>query len=128
MHGIFADAGSGRRNALKYKFMPVETYQTMEFVERHNEEDFKQPNIIGMSDDEEVLMAFITETNLDHERIYSRYELQADIKSDSEQPTVDVKLMPTGGGSAPPQNKEKVMPWLMKHCGLNDESLKKLEA
>lgn len=26
VHGIVVDAGSGRRNALKYKFMPVETY------------------------------------------------------------------------------------------------------
>lgn len=57
----------------------------MEFIERHSEEEFKQPNILGMSDDEEVLMTFITETNLDHERIYSRYDLQADIKSDCEQ-------------------------------------------
>ena len=45
--------------------MPVETFQMMEFLSKKSEDEFKHPNIVCISDDEETLMAAIKQGNLE---------------------------------------------------------------
>ena len=64
--------------------MPIETHQMMDFHNKKTDEEFKQPNMPVVSDDDEPIMTHIRQTNIEHQRFYNKYDLQLDIKSDTE--------------------------------------------
>lgn len=107
----------------------------MDFNNKKTDEEFKQPNMLMVSDDEEVIMNSLKQTNVEHQRFYNKFDLQNDIKSDTEETTRSNKDLTTRDfqKQAQPSNSAtiggggNVMQWLMKQCGLDDESLKKLQ-
>lgn len=142
LYQISKEAGNGNKGSqaklIKYRFMPVETHQMMEFQGKKTDEEFKSPNMQTISDDDEPIMQFTRQTNLEQHRMYNKYELQLDMKSDGEE---EMPARGSGGGTRefqyptremPMQIKgsasgQNVMEWLLKECGLHEDSLKKLK-
>ena len=60
MYQVFREAGNGNKGSqaklIKYRFMPVETHQMMEFQSKKTDEEFKSPNMQIISDDDEPIM------------------------------------------------------------------------
>ena len=60
MYQISKEAGSGNKGTnakqLKYRFVPVETYQYQDFMDKKTDEEFKSPNMQIISDDDEPIM------------------------------------------------------------------------
>jgi sucrose-6-phosphate hydrolase SacC (GH32 family) len=56
----------------------------MEFIGKKTEEEFKQPNVVWVSDDDEAVLISVKQANLEHHRFYNKYDLQHDFKSDTE--------------------------------------------
>jgi hypothetical protein len=87
-HDMLKEAGNDNKQSkakqVKYRFMPIETHQMMEHISKKTDEEFKQPNIHVISDDEGPIMQSVRSTNIENHRMYNKYDLQMDIKSDNE--------------------------------------------
>ena len=106
----------------------------MDHLSKRTEDEFKMPNMLVVSDDEEAIAESIRQVNAENHRMYNKYDLQMDIKSDCEIMPIRREIPKYTGG--PPQQyqqqqsaprEENVMKWLLKECGLNDDIYKKLE-
>ena len=61
--GLLFDINTRKEQKIKYKFMPVETHQMLDFLERKTDEEFKRENIIALSEDEKDVIKTINKTN-----------------------------------------------------------------
>jgi hypothetical protein len=95
----------------------------MEHLAKRTEDEFKQPNMQVISDDEVPVWQMVTQANIEHQRMYNKYELQMDIKSDTEH----IAVINRQSSSTTVIKEENVLKWLLKECGLGDEYLKKME-
>ena len=103
----------------------------MDHLNKRTDDEFKMPNMQIVSDDEEGIAESIKQVNAENQRMYNKYDLQMDIKSDCEIMPIRREIPKYTGGPQQQQQsalrEENVMKWLLKECGLNDDIFKKLE-